>query len=74
MEQAPSLSTPEEELAYLREQVAHKEAELALRQSSGQADEPHRGAVFIYASKQWAVGKLFLEGCRVPAEPSVLGG
>ncbi|MFA5998049.1 MAG: DUF87 domain-containing protein [Candidatus Paceibacterota bacterium] len=29
MESAPKLSTPEEELAYLREQVAHKEAELA---------------------------------------------
>ncbi|MCX6787078.1 MAG: DUF87 domain-containing protein [Candidatus Kaiserbacteria bacterium] len=29
MESAPSLSTPEEELAYLREQVAHKEAEIA---------------------------------------------
>ena len=28
MESAPSLSTPEEELAYLREQVARKEAEL----------------------------------------------
>ncbi|MDP2652268.1 MAG: hypothetical protein Q8O94_03970, partial [bacterium] len=31
MESAPTLSTPEEELAYLREQVAHKEAELAER-------------------------------------------
>ncbi len=31
MEVAPKLSTPEEELAYLREQVAHKEAELASR-------------------------------------------
>lgn len=29
MESAPQLSTPEQELAYLREQVAHKEAELA---------------------------------------------
>ncbi len=29
MEQAPSLSTPEQELAYLREQVARKEAALA---------------------------------------------
>jgi hypothetical protein len=29
MESAPKLSTPEEELAYLREQVARKEAELA---------------------------------------------
>ena len=29
MESTPTLSTPEEELAYLREQVAHKEAELA---------------------------------------------
>ncbi|MCR4333997.1 MAG: hypothetical protein NUV60_03240, partial [Patescibacteria group bacterium] len=29
MEQAPPLSTPEEELAYLREQVARKESELA---------------------------------------------
>lgn len=31
MESLPKLSTPEEELAYLREQVAHKEAELATR-------------------------------------------
>ncbi len=31
MEQAPSLSTPEEELAYLREQVARREAEIAGR-------------------------------------------
>ncbi len=31
MESAPKLSTPEEELAYLRAQVAHKEAELAGR-------------------------------------------
>ncbi|MFH1178520.1 MAG: DUF87 domain-containing protein, partial [bacterium] len=31
MESSPLLSTPEEELAYLREQVAHKEAELAER-------------------------------------------
>ncbi len=31
MEQAPSLSTPEEELAYLREQVSRKEAEVAQR-------------------------------------------
>jgi predicted transcriptional regulator len=29
---------------------------------------------FIYASKQWAAGKLFLEGCRLPAEPPVVGG
>ncbi|MDD3531063.1 MAG: hypothetical protein PHV99_00490 [Candidatus Pacebacteria bacterium] len=29
MEQAPKLSSPEEELAYLRERIAHKEAELA---------------------------------------------
>jgi len=29
MESAPTLSTPEEELAYLREQVAHKEKEVA---------------------------------------------
>jgi hypothetical protein len=29
METAPKLSTPEEELAYLRERVASKEAELA---------------------------------------------
>jgi len=36
METAPKLSTPEEELAYLREQVARKEAELALRPGSGQ--------------------------------------
>ncbi len=31
MEQAPKLSTPEEEIAYLRAQVAEKEAELAAR-------------------------------------------
>ncbi len=31
MESAPKLQTPEEELAYLREQIAHKEAELAGR-------------------------------------------
>ncbi|MFA6414863.1 MAG: hypothetical protein WCV89_02695, partial [Candidatus Paceibacterota bacterium] len=31
MEQAPTLSTPEEELAYLREQVMRKEAEVAER-------------------------------------------
>jgi biotin carboxyl carrier protein len=31
MESTPKLSTPEEELAYLREQVTHKEAELAER-------------------------------------------
>lgn len=37
MESVPKLSTPEEELAYLREQVTRKEAELALRQDSGQA-------------------------------------
>ncbi len=37
MEQAPQLSTPEEELAYLREQVAQREAELALQPDSGQA-------------------------------------
>ncbi|HCR52504.1 TPA: hypothetical protein DIV48_02530 [Candidatus Kaiserbacteria bacterium] len=37
MESTPKLSTPEEELAYLREQVTRKEAELALRQSSEQA-------------------------------------
>ena len=35
MESAPKLSTPEQELAYLREQVTRKEAELAL----GGADE-----------------------------------
>ena len=29
---------------------------------------------YIYASKQWAVGKLFLQGCRVPAESTVGGG
>ena len=29
MESAPRLSTPEEELAYLREQIAQKEAEIA---------------------------------------------
>ncbi|MEK7114310.1 MAG: DUF87 domain-containing protein, partial [Patescibacteria group bacterium] len=44
MEQAPSLSTPEEELAYLREQVSRKEAELALRQDSGQAG-PERATI-----------------------------
>ena len=31
MESAPKLSTPEEELAYLRERIAHKEAEVAAR-------------------------------------------
>ena len=36
METVPKLSTPEEELAYLREQVARKEAELALQPDSGQ--------------------------------------
>ncbi|MDP2665530.1 MAG: TraM recognition domain-containing protein [bacterium] len=36
METAPKLSTPEEELAYLREQVTRKEAELALQSDSGQ--------------------------------------
>src|SRR3989338_5422347 len=34
MESAPYLSTPEEELAYLREQVAKKERELALTRSA----------------------------------------
>ena len=34
MESAPTLSTPEQELAYLREQVARKEAELAARGAS----------------------------------------
>ncbi|MFZ2500696.1 MAG: TraM recognition domain-containing protein [Minisyncoccia bacterium] len=34
------LGTPEEELAYLREQVARKEAELALRPGSEQASSP----------------------------------
>jgi len=37
MEQAPSLSTPEEELAYLREQVSRKEAELAGKKSPERA-------------------------------------
>ena len=31
MESTPKLSTPEEELAYLREQVSRKEAEMAER-------------------------------------------
>jgi len=44
MESRPSLSTPEEELAYLREQVSRKEAELALRQDREQA-EPERAQV-----------------------------
>ncbi|MBI4065873.1 hypothetical protein HY412_01620 [Candidatus Kaiserbacteria bacterium] len=42
METAPQLSTPEEELAYLREQVARKEAEMALRPSSGQTESDER--------------------------------
>ena len=37
MESTPKLSTPEEELAYLRAQVASKEAELA---SVGKAPDP----------------------------------
>ena len=37
MESTPKLSTPEEELAYLREQVTRKEAELAQGRDSGQA-------------------------------------
>lgn len=37
MESSPKFSAPEEELAYLREQIARKEAELALRSDSGQA-------------------------------------
>ncbi len=44
MESVPKLSTPEEELAYLREQVTRKEAELALRQDLGQAG-PERAQI-----------------------------
>jgi hypothetical protein len=29
---------------------------------------------FIYASRQWARGKLYLEGCRPKPEESVVGG
>ncbi|MCR4275886.1 MAG: DUF87 domain-containing protein [Candidatus Parcubacteria bacterium] len=39
MEQAPSLSTPEEELAYLRGQVADKEAALRLRAGQGAPEQ-----------------------------------
>ncbi len=39
MESAPLISTPEEELAYLRAQVAEKERELALGKSEGPATE-----------------------------------
>lgn len=42
MESSPKLSSPEEELAYLREQVARKEAELALRPGSGQVAPEER--------------------------------
>ncbi len=43
MESAPLLSTPEEELAYLREQITRKEAELAaLRPDSGQVAPAER--------------------------------
>ena len=44
MESIATLSTPEEELAYLRERVARQEQELALRQSPGQAT-PERAQV-----------------------------
>ena len=44
MESIATLSTPEEELAYLRERVTRQEAELALRQSPGQAT-PERAQV-----------------------------
>ncbi len=45
MESAPKLSTPEEELAYLREQVAQKEAELA---RGGALDRPRIIAEQLY--------------------------
>ena len=35
MESAPNISTPEEELAYLREQVIRKEAELRAGHAEG---------------------------------------
>jgi len=42
MESIQTLSTPEEELAYLRERIARKEAEIALRQGPEQAGSPER--------------------------------
>ena len=46
MESAPKLSTPEEELAYLREQVAKKEAELA---GGGMPERTHIISEHIHA-------------------------
>src|SRR3989338_10607934 len=58
METGPRLSTPEEELAYLREQVARKEAELSQTGTREQATiiseiihEHHAAPVEILASK-----------------------
>ncbi len=45
MESAPILSTPEEELAYLREQITRKEKELSLRHGSGQAGPEERATI-----------------------------
>jgi hypothetical protein len=47
MESVPKLSTPEEELAYLREQIAHKEAELA--KSGTEHEQAHIVSETIHA-------------------------
>ena len=65
MESAPKLSTPEEELAYLRERVAHKEAEVAARGVS--PDETDRAYIVSEQIRehQAAPQERLAEGYRV---------
>lgn len=66
MESLPTFSAPEEELAYLREQVARKEAELALRPGSGQAEEERARIVSETIHEHRAApAEVLAEGYRI---------